>query len=218
LPEKNMHAVAQLYHYPTGCSGVTQIALEVTEIPYELVLVDLAAGAHRKHPYLTLNPRAKVPALFLDGRTLTENAAILFELNTRSDDRLLGSPKREAREQFVSDLVWCAATLHPIVRQIRAPLRFTDGDPEAVRAHGIKQFATVALMLETRLMRDWWYGRDWSIVDTYLRWIVGVAETGFDFDRFPAIRAHCKRIDARPESERAAAREARAIIEGHWLK
>jgi glutathione S-transferase len=213
-----MHFPTRLYHYPSGCSSVTQIALEVTEIPYELVLVDLSVGAHRKDPYLTLNPRAKVPALFLDGRTLTENAAILFELNTRYNDRLLGSPKREAREQFVSDLVWCAATLHPIVRQIRAPLRLTDGDPEAVRAHGIKQFATVALMLEARLRRGWWYGQNWSIVDTYLRWIVGVAETGFDFDRFPAIRAHCKMIDGRPESERAAVREAKAIAEGHWLK
>jgi len=213
-----MHAHPRLYHYPTGCSGVTQIALEVMEIPYELVLVDLATGAHRRHPYLTLNPRAKVPALLLDGKTLTENAAILFELNTRSDDCLLGSPKPESSGQFLSDLVWCAATLHPIVRQIRAPSRFTDGDPEAVRAHGIKQFATVALMLEARLTKDWWYGQDWSIVDTYIRWIVGVAESGIDFDRFPAIRAHSKRIDARPENERAAAREAEAITQDHWLK
>jgi glutathione S-transferase len=213
-----MHFLARLYHYPRGCSSVTQIALEVAEIPYELVLVDLSVGAHRKEPYLTLNPRAKVPALFLDGRTLTESAAILFELNTRSDDRLLGSPKREVREQFLSDLVWCAATLHPIVRQIRAPFRFTDGDPEAVRAHGIKQFASAAVMLEARLRGSWWYGQNWSIVDTYLRWIVGIAETGFDFDQFPAIRAHCTMMDGRPESERAAVREAKAIAEGHWLK
>jgi hypothetical protein len=42
----------QLYHYPTGCSSVTQIGLEVPEIPYE-VLVDLSVGAPRKDPYLT---------------------------------------------------------------------------------------------------------------------------------------------------------------------
>jgi glutathione S-transferase len=213
-----MRLLPRLYHYPSGCSSVTHIALEKAEIPYELVLVDLSVGAHRKDPYRTLNPRARVPALFLDGRTLTENAAILFVLNARSDDQLLGSPMPETREQFLSDLVWCAATLHPMVRQIRAPLRLTDGDPEAVRAHGIKQFATVALMLEARLTGGWWYGRNWSIVDTYLRWIVGVAETSFDFDLFPAIRAHCRKIDGRPESERAAMREAKAIAEGHWLK
>jgi glutathione S-transferase len=41
----------------------------------------------------------------------------------------------------VSDLIWCSSTLHPEVRQIRAPQKWTHGDPTGVQADGLAKFA-----------------------------------------------------------------------------
>lgn len=207
--------MATLYHFPSACSWVTQVALEVLGVPYEIVLVDLAAGGQRTERFLNVNERAKVPALKLGNRVLTENAAILFELNILGKNRL-SSP--DANEEFLQDLVWCSATLHPMVRQIRAPLRFTEGDPEGVKASGLSYFSRIADLLELRLDGRWWYGDHWSIIDCYLRWIISVASSGFDFGRYKCIEEFCNRVDGRPEHLRAREREAFAVSQGRWIK
>jgi glutathione S-transferase len=213
-----MSILAKLYHFPMACSGVTLVALEAVDLAYELELVDLSAGDHHKEAFRTLNPRGKVPALLLDGRLLTENVAILFELDRRSGGCLRGGTAAQAVNSFLGDLAWCGATLHPMVRQIRAPVRFTDGDPEPVRDHGLRHFEIVAQTLEERLSGRWWYGSEWSIVDSYLRWIVGVAATAFNLDPYPGLREHSQRVDERPASQRAREREAEAVRYGRWLR
>src|SRR4029450_12222572 len=89
-----MHFLPQLYHYPNGFSSVTQIGLEVTEIPYELVLVDLSVGAHRKDPYLT------APAhVFAGGADRCAEQACVCPVSTarlgRPEDR--GAPELHQR-------------------------------------------------------------------------------------------------------------------------
>ncbi|MCA0042014.1 glutathione S-transferase family protein [Celeribacter litoreus] len=71
----------KLFHSPGSCSQGIQMLLDVIGAPYELVVTELAKGAHRDPAYLSLNPKGKVPALMLpDGSVLTEFPVIAYWL------------------------------------------------------------------------------------------------------------------------------------------
>ncbi len=68
----------------------------------------------RSPGYLELNPEGKVPTLVVDGRPLTEVAAILFYLAKRFPDAgLLPRDDIEAEAQALSWMSFIASTLHP---------------------------------------------------------------------------------------------------------
>ncbi len=204
-----------LYAYPGACSRVTLSALEEAGLDFEDRWIDIAAMGQYSDAYLALNRKAKVPALVIGGTTLTENPAILHYLHvTNPGARLLpraGDPLRDA--QGLSDLIWCSAMLHPMVRQIRNPQRWTTGETAGVRADGLAKLAKEAAHIEARLAgSEWWYGADWSIVDVYLYWVTSTAATGgFPAGDYPAIAAHGARVRARPSFQRGLKREIAAV-------
>ena len=75
-----------LFFAPDTCARVSMIALEETGHPYT-ELIALKRGDHRSPRYLAINPKGRVPALFVNGRVLTENVAILLWLATRFPGR-----------------------------------------------------------------------------------------------------------------------------------
>lgn len=204
-----------LYAYPGACSRVTLSALEEAGLQFEDRWIDITAMAQYSDAYLALNRKAKVPALAAGDSVLTENPAILQYLHvTNPGARLLprtGDPLTDA--QGLSDLVWCSAMLHPMVRQIRAPQKWTRGDPAGVREDGMAKLARECAHVEARLAaQEWWYGADWSIVDVYLYWVTSTAATGgFPAGDYPAIAAHSARVRARPSFQQALAREVAAV-------
>ena len=68
-----------LYFIP-GRSWLPRWLLGEMGEPFELVTLDAEAGEHRKPPYLAVNPLGKLPALVVDGRVMTETAAICLFL------------------------------------------------------------------------------------------------------------------------------------------
>jgi glutathione S-transferase len=204
-----------IYMYPGACSRVTMAAMEEIGLDYEDRAIDLGGGGQESPDYLALNRKGKVPALSVDGKLLTENAAILAYLDhghpqagllPRSDD-----PLEAARG--LSDIIWCSSTLHPEVRQVRAPQKWTLGDPTDIRADGLKKFAKECRYTSERVGDDgWWYGGAWSIVDVYLYWAYSTAEKGgFPLNDYPRLVAHAERVRARPSFQRALAREVAAV-------
>ena len=86
--------------------------------------------------YLTINPEGKVPTLVIDGRPLTEVAAILFYLAKRFPDaELLPRDDIEADAQALSWMSFIASTLHP-ARAARAGIchRQSTASPTGVSA------------------------------------------------------------------------------------
>jgi maleylpyruvate isomerase len=61
----------------SGPSYRVRIALEMKGIEYRYVAVDIRSGAQRSDDFLSLNPLGLVPALQVDGRTLTQSGAII---------------------------------------------------------------------------------------------------------------------------------------------
>jgi len=203
-----------LYHAPGACSRVSMNALEEIGLEYEDRPIDLAKAEQRSPEYLAINPQGKIPALVMGGQVLTENAAIVLFLHRLHPQAglLPETGNLLAGAQAVSDLIWCTSTIHPVVRSIRMPMRWTDGDPAPVHARGMAMFEPIVRSIAARLEQGgWWFGSDWSIIDVYLYWNYETARSGgFDLAGWPVLADHEARVRARPSFQRALAREIAA--------
>ena len=94
-----------LYYSPGTASMVVHLALLEIGAAHELRLVDVETMAQRDPDYLKLNPRGVVPTLVIDGRPLSESAALLMVLADRHPEAKLapppGTPERELWQQWV---------------------------------------------------------------------------------------------------------------------
>ena len=209
-----------LFMFPGACSRVAMAALEEIGVDYEDRVVNLRASAQRGAEYLVINPKGKVPTLSIDGKTLTENAAILAFLD-RCYPKAALLPHCDGpieRMRCLSDLIWCSSTLHPVVRQIRAPHKLTEGDTAGVRADGLKKFAKECAYISDKVSgNEWWYGRRWSIVDVYTCWAYTTAakDREFALHDYPHLLTHAERVRALPSFQLALARELRAMEREH---
>ncbi|MEZ0243185.1 MAG: glutathione S-transferase family protein [Sphingomonas sp.] len=210
-----------LYFAPGSCSRVPMLALEEAGVPYERHLVKFMAGEHRGPDYLAINPKGKVPAITVDGVPVTENAAIQWTLATLFPEKHLlpitGDPVGDAR--ILSDLVWCASGMHPIITRLRLP-QFFVGEHEQAQAL-LKESAAAAMLpnfalIEDRLSRQpWMLGQRWSSVDAYVYWIWFRVGDAIDKTRYSAFADHHARMNARPSTQRMLAHEAGAL---EWLE
>ena len=202
-----------LFMSPGACSRVSMTALEEAGLDFEDRLIFTGSGMQNSPEYLALNRKGKVPALSVDGQVLTETPAILTYLNRqRPDARLLPGGDAMAEAQALSDLAWCSSTLHLEVRQNRAPQKLTHDDPAGVLAAGRAKFAKSCDYIASRVSDGrWWYGRQWSIVDTYLYWCYSTAARGgFSLEGRTALAEHAERVRARPSFQRMLRRELAA--------
>src|SRR5215472_5438701 len=106
-----------LYLAPGASSMAPHIALHEIGAAFESKPLSLRQKEHRAPDYLELNPEGKVPTLLIDGRPLTEVAAILFYLARCFPDAKLLSRDDEAEAQAISWMSFIAATLHPARRR-----------------------------------------------------------------------------------------------------
>jgi glutathione S-transferase len=181
-----------LYFAPGSSSMAAHIALHEIGTPFEARPISFRRRENRSAAYLALNPEGKVPTLLIDGRPLTEVAAILFLLARRFPEAGLLPECAEAEAQVLSWMSFAASTLHPARRQ---------GPDHAMAAYGLA---------ETRLAgRDWATGR-YSMADIHLfrlfwRYNASLRPPP---GRFPALTAHHDRMLARPAVRRTIAAEA----------
>ncbi|OWK09910.1 hypothetical protein Celaphus_00005954 [Cervus elaphus hippelaphus] len=106
-----------LYSYfRSSCSWRVRIALALKNIDYETVAVNLIkdGGQQFSEEFQALNPMKQVPALKIDGITISQSLAIIEYLEeTRPTPRLLPrDPKKRAQVRMVSDLI--ASGIQPL--------------------------------------------------------------------------------------------------------
>jgi glutathione S-transferase len=175
-----------LYFAPGSSSMAPHIALREIGAPFEPRLLSFAKNEQRAPAFLALNPEGKVPTLLIDGRPLSEVAAILFYLAKTFPEAKLLPDGLEAEAQAVSWMSFTAATLHN-ARRLGA---------EAGRA--------IFVLADKKLgEREWALGR-YSIADIHLfrlywrfRPLLGAAPGAF-----PRLDAHYDRMMARPAVKR----------------
>src|SRR5574337_1328181 len=139
------------YFAPGSSSMAPHIALHEVGVPFESRPISFATRENRTPAYRALNAEGKVPLLLIDGRPLTEVAAILFYLARRfPDSGLWPDGDVEAEAHVVAWMSFLASTIHPARRQ------------------GVEHAAQIWTIAETRLgAREWAVGR-YSIADIHL--------------------------------------------------
>src|SRR3954453_12279302 len=106
-----------LYFAPGASSMAVHIALHEIGVPFDARPMSFRNNDMRAPKFLALNPEGKVPVLVMDGRPLTEVAAILFYLAKRFPDaELLPPDDAEAEARALSWMSFCASSLHPARR------------------------------------------------------------------------------------------------------
>ena len=159
-----------LYFSPGACSTASHVALEETGAPYEERPTMLAKGEHKTDAYLKINPRAKVPALAVDGKVLTENTAILTYLARRFPEKKLlpSDPLEEAR--CISTMAWLSNTVHPSFTHFFKPDKFAEGEAAQadVKQTGKATFFENLKEIDTLLQgRQWMMGDQFTVADAY---------------------------------------------------
>jgi glutathione S-transferase len=181
------------YFAPGSSSMAVHIALHEVGALFEAKPLSFAKRELRSPDYLAINPEGKVPTLLIDGRPLTEVAAILYYLARRFPAaELLPRDDLEAEAQAISWMSFIVATLHP------------------ARARGLDYARRVYGIADERLgPRDWALGR-YSIADIHLFrlfWrLVGSLKPAPG--SFPNLERHYQRMMARPAVERVCAIES----------
>jgi glutathione S-transferase len=182
-----------LYFSPGSSSMAPHIALHEIGTSFESRPLSFASKENRSPEYLALNPEGKVPTLVIDGRPLTEVAAILFYLAKRFPAaQLLPPDDLDAEAQAISWMSFIAATVHPARRQ------------------GVEHANTIFALADRRLGdREWALGR-YSIADIHLfRLYWRFANSAKPAPgSFPSLEAHYDRMMARPAVKRTCEIEA----------
>ncbi len=181
-----------LYFAPGSSSMAPHIALHEIGVPFEPRPVTLRTQT-RAAAYLAVNPEGKVPTLLIDGRRLTEVAAILFYLARRYPEAsLLPADDIEAEAQALSWMSFVAATLHPARRQ------------------GLEHARDVYAVADRRLGNQSWALERYSIADIHLFRLFWRFYNSLKPARgeFPNLSAHYDRMMERPAVRRTCEIEA----------
>lgn len=101
-------------YYRSGTSHRVRIALNLKQLRYEIVPVNLREREHKEARYLALNPQGLAPTLEIDGEHLIQSPAILEYLEERwPEPPLLPSdPLARARVRALAAIIGC--DIHPI--------------------------------------------------------------------------------------------------------
>ncbi len=197
----------KLYYSPGACSLASHIVLEELGIAYESVLVSLADGDHKRPEFLRINPKAKVPALNVDGKVLTETVAILTYLGGGYAERGLWPKETWKQAEALSLMSWLSSTVHIAVAGIWRPERYAT-DPAAkdlIKATSkenlLKYFDEIDKML---VGRSFAMGGQYGVCDPYLlvfyRW---GNRLGIDMKaQYPVWTKHALRVFSRPTVKR----------------
>ena len=169
------------------------IALHEIGVEFESRWVSFAKREQHAPEYLALNPEGKVPTLLVDGRPLTEVAAVLYYLAKHFPQAgLFPAGDLEAEAQIISWMSFIASTVHP------------------ARRIGVERWKEVFEITENRLARKEWAVDRYSIADIHLfrlfwRFFTTLHPAP---DAYPGLFAHYQRMMARPAVQKTIEIEA----------
>ena len=105
----------QLYsYYRSSAAYRVRIALEIKQLSYQQLPINLLTGEHRQFRYLQTNPAGLVPALTSDEGKLTQSVAIIEYLEERYPAPSLLPKSPIDRAQVRSIAYQVAMDIHPL--------------------------------------------------------------------------------------------------------
>jgi glutathione S-transferase len=192
----------RLYDYlPSGNGYKVRLVLRQLGLPYELVELDIKRGETRTPEFLAKNPNGRIPLLEIPGQGfLAESHAIISYLAEGSS---LVPADRLDRARMWQWLCFEQYNLEPNIGTARfwiASLKKSEVELGEKLAEKRRNGQAALAVLEQGLAgREFLVGGRYSLADIALYAYTHVApEGGFDLAPYPAIRAWCDRVAARP--------------------
>ena len=109
-----------------------RIALNLKQVSYRAVQVDLVAGDQREAEYRALNPLGLIPLLEIDGHRLNQSLAIIDYLDARFPEPRLLPADPAVRAQTWARALTIAAEVHPLQNlRVQQYLRHEMGQDKA---------------------------------------------------------------------------------------
>lgn len=191
----------KLYQFhPSGNCYKVRLLLNQLGTPFEVVEMDLMAGATRTPEFKAKNPIARVPTLELEpGKFLAESNAILWYFAEGTP--FIPTDKLE-RARMLQWMFFEQYSHEPYIAVARAWIAFfgVPAGKERELEERIQKGYTALDVMEGELkQRPFFAGNQYSLADIALYAYTHVAEEGrFDLSRYPAIRAWFERVQAQP--------------------
>jgi glutathione S-transferase len=188
----------KLYHHPlSGHSHRAHLFLSLLGVQHDMVLVDLAKGAHKAPEFLKINPFGQVPVLDDNGTIVTDSVAILVYLakKLKRSDWLPEEPLAAAKVQKWLSVAAGEIAYGPAAARLITVFK-ANFRPEEVltRAHHVlKQIDT------TLEQQNFIVGANPTIADVALySYIASAPEGNVDLSAYAHVLAWLKRIEALP--------------------
>jgi glutathione S-transferase len=204
-----------LYYSPGACSFAPHVVLREIGVEFELRKFSTADRSNYSPGYLAVNPKGRIPALLIDGFTLTENPAILAYLGRKYPQaELYPTAGGESEARCLELLAWSSNTVHVAFAQILRPERFvaSAADFPPVQSSGHTNFQRCLADIEVHLGRHAFaVGTGFSVVDPF--WLVFYrwgARQGYEMkELYPNYTRYIEKLAQRPSI--GAALQAEAI-------
>lgn len=194
------HTPIRLYsHSLSGHSHRVHLFLTLLELPFDMVEVDLRAGAQKRPEFLALNPLGQIPVI-IDGDTvLTDSNAILIYLAKRHGgaswlpEDALGAAAVQRWLTLAAGPVYAGPCSARLVTVFGAPLDLAAAQGVAVRLFQQieAEFATAG--------KPYAAGQAPTIADVAAyAYIAHAPEGGVSLEPYPLLRAWLRRVEALP--------------------
>ncbi len=196
-----------LYHAAPSRSAIARWMLEEVGEPYDIHLLSLRKGEHRRPEYLAVNPMGKVPALQHGEAVITEVAALCCYLADEFPSAGLSIPIGDPRRgTYLKWLFFAPGCIEPAVLE-RAFPRATPA-PRSTAGFGDFDSVMDVLAQATAAASPWLMGAQFTaadvVVGSQLRW-------GLMFKLIPErpeFAAYVARLNERPALKRATELDA----------
>ncbi|MEL6496840.1 MAG: glutathione S-transferase family protein [Cyanobacteria bacterium J06623_7] len=189
----------KLYDFlPSGNGYKVRLLLNLLDIPYERVELNILAKETRTPEFLAKNTQGKIPLLEIDGdRLLAESNAILYYLGR---DTEFFPTDRYLQGQVMQWLFFEQYSHEPYIATARYWISILQ-QPEKYReqlAHKHRLGNAALAVMERHLKeREFMVGDTYTIADISLYSYTHVAhEGGFGLSQYAAVRAWLNRIEA----------------------
>jgi glutathione S-transferase len=177
-----------------------RLLLSLLELPYELIELDMAGGEHKREPFLSLNPFGQMPALKLGDFHVADSHACLVYVARKYDATNSWLPVDAEGEAKVAE--WLAKSANEVHQgpwmkraKIRRPEAIKTPDKEIDR----RCDHILGIMNEHLSQREWLALSHPTIADISCYGPISMLDvSGYDTNRWPAVRAWMARVGRLP--------------------
>ncbi|MES2911807.1 MAG: glutathione S-transferase [Pseudomonadota bacterium] len=183
----------------SGHSHRVELFMSLLGVPFELVNVDIMAGAHKKPDFLAMNPFGQVPVIEDGDVTLADSNAILVYLTRRyaqdAEQWLPGDPLAAAQVQRWLSVAAGQLAFGPAAARVIQLFKKPDSPDDAVaRAHALFKVMEQQLATSSFLTGD---SATLADIANY-SYTAHAPEGNVSLHAYPNVRAWLARVEALP--------------------